>query len=109
MERLQVDIARLAIDAEYETRIEGHWVKPKVWMFLPEFMGELVTQLADDDLRHNETWLTLPLKGQEERIWKRYEEYYRLWKTQGYEMPWLKIAGLALIGWIRMKYPRMFP
>lgn len=80
----------------------------KTWYFLPEFMRKLEKQLVEDDLRWKSTWLQRPRKGQEERIAGRIQEYYRDFKVYGKPMPWLKIAGLALIGWIRDNYPELW-
>lgn len=89
--------------------------------YLDEFISELKIQLKQDEVRHGDTWLKRPKKGQGDRIYDRIWEYYndeRLAKALAGadgkpvfvdSLPWLKIAGLALIGWIREGYPQEFP
>ncbi len=87
--------------------------------FLDEFVTELKAQLKADNERWGDTWLKRPAKGQADRIFSRIREYYgdqRLAQSLiGDEepfvdsLPWLKITGLAFIGWIRERYPEHFP
>ena len=89
--------------------------------YLDEFIVELRAQLASDDRRWGDTWLKRPKKGQADRIFDRIREYYGdayLAHTlnRGTDepvfldtLPWLKITGEALIGWIRERYPEEFP
>jgi hypothetical protein len=91
--------------------------------FMGEFVRELTAQLALDNQRWGDTWLKRSRKGQGDRIYDRLKQYYQDAKlgkallVAGDEeeplfvdsLPWLKIAGLALIGWIRDRYPEHFP
>jgi hypothetical protein len=87
--------------------------------FLDEFLVELRAQLISDDELWGDTWLKRPKKGQADRIYDRIKQYYideklgqRLVGDNTHfldSLPWLKIAGLALIGWIRERYPEHFP
>lgn len=87
--------------------------------FLDEFVAELRAQLEADDERWGDTWLKRPKKGQGDRVFGIIKEYYddeRLAKSLLGEdplhvdsLPWLKITGNALIGWIRERYPEHFP
>jgi hypothetical protein len=89
--------------------------------FLPQFVRELEAQLDMDNARWDDTWLKRSGKGQADRIYGRIQEYYREARMGKVmldpqeepvfvdTMPWLKIAGLALIGWIRDRYPEHFP
>jgi len=73
----------------------------KVWDFLPKFMEELKSQLEEDDKRWGDTWRKRVRQGHEERIMSDFMNYYDQWKNGGNSIPWLKVAGLALIAWIR--------
>lgn len=90
--------------------------------FLDEFIEELRAQLMADERRWGDTWLKRPKKGQADRVYARIREYY--WDARLAEklldmdkeepifvdtLPWLKITGEALIGWIRERYPEEFP
>jgi len=88
--------------------------------FLDEFLVELKAQLIEDNERWGDTWLKRPKKGQADRAFDRFTEYYmeeRLAKSLSGvpstifidHLPWLKITGEALIGWIRERYPEHFP
>lgn len=91
--------------------------------FLDEFLTELKAQLISDNMRWGDTWLKRPKKGQADRAFVRFREYYgderlacKLAPVGDVEepifvdsLPWLKIAGEALIGWIRERYPEHFP
>ena len=76
----------------------------KLYEFLPDFMIEVEKQLKEDENRHGDKWKELPRDGQVERIYKRFYEYQYQFASKGTPIPWLKIAGLALIGWLRDTY-----
>lgn len=80
----------------------------KTWYFLPEFIGALENQLKSDDERHGNTWLERPLEGQEGRIYWRIVDYYHNYVINDIPMPWLKVAGLAFIAWIRENHPELW-
>lgn len=87
-----------------------------LWYLWP-FVRELYAQIESDQERWGDEWKNRPRFGedlkdnQEYRIFKRYQEYYNEWlgewmaSNEQARMPWLKIAGLALIGWVREHYP----
>ena len=87
--------------------------------FLDEFLVELRAQLISDNERWGDTWLKRSKKGQADRIFDRIDQYYLDGKmAQGMladnnrfldTLPWLKITGYALQGWIRERYPEHFP
>ena len=81
----------------------------KVWDFLPEFIEALQEQLESDDKRWGDTWQKRIRGGQENRIMSNIDDYYDQWRNGGNPIPWLKIAGLALIAWIRENNPERFP
>lgn len=89
-------------------RLAGSWFHPEPLMFLGVFVGLLAQQLAYDKERWGDEWLKRPRKGQEARIINRIYDYYEEWMSEGKKIPWLKIAGLALIGWIREQYPEVW-
>lgn len=74
---------------------------PKVRYFLVRFVKALRDQLIEDERKWGNTWLDRPRAGQEGRIFTRLNEYYDDFVTNGTPIPWLKVAGNAMIGWIR--------
>ena len=80
-----------------------------VWDFLPEFTEALQKQLESDEKRWGDTWQHSVRGGQENRIMANIDNYYDQWRNGGNSIPWLKIAGLALIAWIRENNPEIFP
>mgnify|MGYP001110121389 CR=1 FL=1 len=70
-------------------------------VFLAEFVSELRDQLEKDEERWGDTWRQRDVGGQEKRIYAKFQEYYDQWEHGGNPIPWRKVAGLALIGWIR--------
>jgi hypothetical protein len=73
--------------------------------FLPEITGALAKQLVKDQERWKDTWKKRPREGQEDRIYARFRDYYDQWKNAEVPIPWLKIIGEALIGWMRENHP----
>ncbi len=82
--------------------------KPQPADFIFRFAEALYNQLEADSERHGDKWLELPVEGQESRIYERFEQYWVDFSRDGIPLPWLKIAGLALIGWIRTNYPNFY-
>ena len=76
----------------------------KLWDLLPDFMIAIEAQLQEDEKKHGEKWKELPREGQEQRIYERFHSYYYNFVSKKIPIPWLKIAGLCLIGWTRDKY-----
>lgn len=68
---------------------------------LPKFIAVLTAQVEADQKRWGDTWRKRPREGQEDRIFHRFMDYYDQWKNAGTPIPWLKVAGEALIGWAR--------
>lgn len=77
----------------------------KVWDFMGEFTHALEERLKSDDERWGDAWRHVPVEGQEDRIFARFRAYYDQWKHGGQPMPWLKIAALAMIAWLRVQRP----
>ena len=88
--------------------------------FLDEFLVELRAQLISDNERWGDTWLKRPRRGQADRMFDWIRQCYidaRLAESLlGKQdplfidsLPWLKITGEALIGWIRERHPEHFP
>jgi len=74
---------------------------------MSEFTTALFAQLEEDHERWGDTWRQRDIQGQEERIFAKLREYYDQWKNAGTPIPWLKVAGLAMIGWIRTERPEV--
>ena len=81
----------------------------KVWDFLPEFTKALQEQLESDDKRWGDTWRQRTIRNQETRIEGHIRDYFDKYRNVGTPVPWLKIAGLAMIAWIRDNRPEIFP
>jgi hypothetical protein len=79
-----------------------------VWDFIDEFASALEEQLRNDELRWGNTWLERTREGQEERTITRFNDYFDQYKETGAPLPWLKIAGGALICWLRETHPEMW-
>jgi hypothetical protein len=80
----------------------------KTWDYLQEFSEALKLQLEQDDKIWGNTWLQRIPEGQEIRIEEHIKTYFDQWRNAGVQIPWLKIAGLALIGWIRVSHPELW-
>ncbi|MHC4748331.1 MAG: hypothetical protein ACYTFW_00510 [Planctomycetota bacterium] len=81
----------------------------KVIDFLDEFSEALKEQLESDELRWGDTWRQRYKEGQEARIWEHIQTYFDQYRNAQVPIPWLKIAGLAMIAWIRENHPEIFP
>jgi hypothetical protein len=68
-------------------------------------MRALDAQLKDDFSRYGDTWLELPRKNQELRMMKTISGYFNDYLRERKPVPWLKIAGNALIAWVREQRP----
>lgn len=79
-----------------------------VWDFLPEFVEALTAQLKEDEKRWGDTWKGRLKRSQEERIFNDFDDYWDQYEKGGIPIPWLKVAGLALIAWIRDNNPEDF-
>lgn len=86
---------------------EEHY--PMVSDFVKDFSKALKEQLDDDFKRWGHTWLKRPKAGQEDRAYETFMRYKDEFDKNGTPIPWLKIAGEAIIAWVREKYPYIFP
>ena len=76
--------------------------------YLDDFYEALQNQLVEDQERWGDTWKHLGKDGQETRIFTRYGDYWNAYLEQNVSVPWLKIAGLAMIAWIRDNNPEIW-
>jgi len=77
--------------------------------YLSEFFMELENQIYKDEERWGDTWKERGLiwegKSQEERAFQWMNDKFINWSlNKDYSFPWLKMAGEAMIGFIREKY-----
>jgi len=77
--------------------------------YLPEFFIELENQIYKDNERWGDTWKerSLVWEGltQEERAFNWMHDKFINWSlNKDVSFPWLKMAGEAMIGFIREKY-----
>lgn len=80
----------------------------KTWDYLEEFSKALKEQLESDQKRWGDTWLQRIPEGQEVRIEEHLKTYFDQFRNAGMPIPWLKIAGLALIAWVRETHPELW-
>lgn len=82
-----------------------------VWDFIEQFAEALVKQLKSDYPRWGDTWLKRTREGQEQRTWNNYKDKFdKYFNGENSEpIPWLKIAGDAMICWIREQHPEIWP
>ena len=73
--------------------------------FVDEFAALLKTQLVGDRERWGDTWRHRIRGGQEQRIFANLDNYFDRFRHGGNPIPWLKVAGLALIAWVRESHP----
>lgn len=78
--------------------------------YFDEFTEALEDQITEDNERWGDTWKERGLvwKGntQEERFYSWMEDKYIEYRYEDKPFPWLKVAGEAMIGYIREKYLR---
>jgi hypothetical protein len=79
-----------------------------VWDFMKEFTDALQKQLEDDEVRWGNTWLKRVPMGQEARVIAKFNDYFDQYKETGRPLPWLKIAGNAMICWIRDQHHELW-
>ena len=76
--------------------------------FIDEFCEELKAQIDADEKRWGDTWRYRSVEGQMDRMMARFKDYQDQHNLGGLPVPWLKIAGEALIGWVRDKHPQYY-
>lgn len=79
-----------------------------VWEFMVEFCEALKKQLEQDEERWGNTWLKRKIDGQEERTIAKFNDYFDQFRERDMPIPWLKIAGGAMICWLREKHPELW-
>jgi hypothetical protein len=84
--------------------------KPLTMFFIP-FALALQEQIFSDNERWGNEWKRRPIEATEDwehqnvRIINRINEYYTEWTDNDTPIPWLKVAGLAFIAWVRETQP----
>ena len=79
-----------------------------LWQFVSEFCAALENQLKQDEERWGNTWLKRKIEGQEERTIAKFNDYFDQFTASGAPLPWLKIAGGAMICWLRIEHPELW-
>lgn len=79
----------------------------KLYDYIDEFSEALKRQLISDQRRWGDTWIRRPRKNQEERAWNRLTDYFDRNFIAGTPVPWLKVAGEAMIGWMRENHTEL--
>jgi len=73
--------------------------------FIDQFTLALKLQINKDDARWGNTWRHRSIDGQVDRMMARFKDYQDQYNNGGVPMAWLRVAGEALIGWVRENYP----
>ena len=76
--------------------------------YMDEFVEALNKQLVEDEKRWGDTWLNRTRLGQEERTVMKFNDYFDQFFSKDIPVPWLKIAGNAMICWIREEHPELW-
>lgn len=76
--------------------------------FVKTFCLELQEQIKSDEKRWGDTWRHRTVEGQVDRMMDRFKDYQDQHNHGGQPFPWLKVAGEALIGWVRENNPEYF-
>jgi hypothetical protein len=81
--------------------------KPADYIFR---FAELIARSLDDAETsfQSDEWRKIPPEELESEIYSQFERFWVDFSRDGLPMPWHKIAGLALIGWVRTNYPKTF-
>lgn len=76
--------------------------------YLDEFTVALKEQLLSDAKRWGDAWLDKDdVPGQETGVLGKITNYHNNFMKKNIPMPWLKVAGYALICWIRENHPEI--
>ena len=73
--------------------------------FQGEFISKMLVQMANDHDHYGDTWLMSYAEGMEGHIRGRYDDYYNQFEQSGKPVPWLKVAGYAIIAQARQDHP----
>ncbi len=73
--------------------------------FKNEFIPKMLSQMDYDNLRWGDTWLMRPSRAQEEDIQEHINHYFEYYQDFGKKVPWLKVAGYAIIAQAREDHP----
>ncbi len=73
--------------------------------FREEFVNKMLIQMTDDHRRNGDTWLSRYENGVESYIHQRFDEYFKNFEEAGKPIPWLKIAGYAILAQAREDHP----
>lgn len=73
--------------------------------FKNEFIPKMLSQMDYDNLRWGDTWLMQSVESQEKTIQDHFNHYFEYYRLYGKKVPWLKIAGYAIIAQAREDHP----
>jgi hypothetical protein len=73
--------------------------------FQCEFIPKMLAQMANDHDRYGDTWLMPYAEGMEGHIRERYDDYFDQFEQSDKPVPWLKVAGYAIIAQARQDHP----
>ncbi len=79
---------------------------PNTYLF--RFAEALGKQLEMDQERYGDTWRSVPPGELADEIYNHLERYWVEYSRDKMPIPWLKVAGLALIGWVRSTHPSTY-
>ncbi len=83
-------------------------VKANLTNYLFRFAECLGNQIEENGELNSMGWREIEPDELENEIFTRLERFWVEFSRDGIPMPWLKIASLALIGWVRANYPKTY-
>lgn len=82
---------------------------PRVIDFLDEFIEAVKADLERGEKRWGDTWLKRTIAGQDERFRQYFNDRFDRAINGNEPVRYESFAGDALIGWIRVHHPELFP
>jgi hypothetical protein len=73
--------------------------------FKHEFIPKMLAQMAYDNQQWGDTWMMQSQVDQEQQIRIRFDKYFDFYEQFGKKVPWLKVAGFAIIAQAREDHP----
>ena len=73
--------------------------------FRHEFIPKMLSQMNYDHEKWGDTWQMQPRIGQEKLICEHFNKYFEYFEHYGRDIPWVKVAGYAIIAQAREDHP----
>ncbi len=76
--------------------------------YIFRFFEALARELDGLSEGPSDDWRSIPPDELEGALYSRLESFYVEFSRDGLPLPWLKIARIALVGWVRANYPKTY-